>query len=148
MQLFSADTTIFLKRFFIIFFAPENMKKTSSKVAHNWPQFFFQYCQRAQNLFKSFILFHKNVTLPDFNVMTLYLITGRYQSGQRTNANFTLSSSEHSIFTNNGRSQFHWGSNSFVTGTVHTVTHHLKIIKDGKAKYIYQTMLLNGAIRW
>ena len=49
-----------------------------------------------------------------------YLITGRYQSGQRTDANFTLSSAEHSIFTNNGRSQFHRGSNSFVTGTVHT----------------------------
>ena len=36
MQLFSADTTIFKKKI-----APKNMKKPTSKVAHNWPQFFF-----------------------------------------------------------------------------------------------------------
>ena len=39
MQLFSAETTMFSKIFF--FFAPENMKKTHSKVAHNRPKLFF-----------------------------------------------------------------------------------------------------------
>ena len=48
MQLFSADATIFLKRFFIIFFAPENMKKTPLKVAHNWPQIFFSIANRPK----------------------------------------------------------------------------------------------------
>jgi hypothetical protein len=38
MQLFSADATIFLKK--ILFFAPENMKKTAFKVARNQPRFF------------------------------------------------------------------------------------------------------------
>ena len=39
MQLFSADATMFSKKF--NFFAPENMKKTPSKVAHNrFPVFF------------------------------------------------------------------------------------------------------------
>ena len=42
-----------------------------SKVAHNWPQFFFQYCQPAQNQPKSHFLFHKNVYLRDFYKMTL-----------------------------------------------------------------------------
>ena len=32
---------------FNIFFAHENMKKPASKVAHNRPEFFFQYCQPA-----------------------------------------------------------------------------------------------------
>ena len=36
MQLFSADTTVFSKRF-----GPENMKKLPSKVAHNRPPTFF-----------------------------------------------------------------------------------------------------------
>ena len=39
MQLFSADTTIF-KENLKLFFAPENMKKPTSKVAHNRPNFF------------------------------------------------------------------------------------------------------------
>ena len=38
MQLFSAeDATTFLKKNYI-FFAPENMKKLPSKVAHNLPK--------------------------------------------------------------------------------------------------------------
>ena len=40
MQLFSADTRVFLK-FIKIFFAPENIKKTPSKVAHNRPPISF-----------------------------------------------------------------------------------------------------------
>ena len=35
MQLFSADATIFFLEI-QIFFAPKNMKKLPSKVAHNW----------------------------------------------------------------------------------------------------------------
>ena len=31
------------------FFAPENMKKTPSKVAHNWPPIFFQYWPNCPN---------------------------------------------------------------------------------------------------
>ena len=42
MQLFSADATMFFKENLRnIFFAPENMKKTPSKVAHNRPRPFF-----------------------------------------------------------------------------------------------------------
>ena len=41
MQLFSADATIFKKKNLTFIFAPENMKKTPSKVAHNWPRPFF-----------------------------------------------------------------------------------------------------------
>ena len=40
MQLFSVDATVFFKIFYH-FFAPENMKKTPSKVAHNRPPTFF-----------------------------------------------------------------------------------------------------------
>ena len=49
MQLFSEDTTMFLKKT-NIFFAPENMIKPPSKVAHNQPRpfFFSKYCQSAQ----------------------------------------------------------------------------------------------------
>ena len=72
MQLFSADTTMFLKET-LKFFACENMKKPASKVAHNRPQFFFQYCQPAQNQPKSNILFHKNGSRCDFYIMTLIL---------------------------------------------------------------------------
>ena len=57
-------------------FAHENMKKPPSKVAHNWPNFFFStYCEPAQNQPKSHILFHKNGPLRDFYVMTLALTT-------------------------------------------------------------------------
>ena len=37
MQLFSADAKIFKKKKLDYFFAPENMKKTPAKVAHNRP---------------------------------------------------------------------------------------------------------------
>ena len=67
MQLLSADAEMVSKNF-----APENMKKPPSKVAHNRPNFFFQYCQPAQNQPKSHILFHKNVSLRDFYIMTLH----------------------------------------------------------------------------
>ena len=54
------------------FFAPGNMKKTPSKVAHNRPPF-FQYCQTAQNQPKSQFLFYKKVSLRDFYIMTLVM---------------------------------------------------------------------------
>ena len=41
MQLFSSDATLFLKKFKKKNFAPENMKKTPKKVAHNRPRPFF-----------------------------------------------------------------------------------------------------------
>jgi hypothetical protein len=41
MQLFSVDPTIFSKENLIDFFTHENFKKTTSKVAHNWPKPFF-----------------------------------------------------------------------------------------------------------
>ena len=68
MQLFSADATmlLFLNKHF---FALENMKKPLSESA----PIFFQRCQPAQNQPKSNFLFHKNVSLHDFNVMTLIL---------------------------------------------------------------------------
>ena len=48
------------------------MKKPPSKVADNWPPIsFFQYCQPAQNQPKSHILFHKNVSLRGFYILTL-----------------------------------------------------------------------------
>ena len=50
------------------------MKKSPSKVAHNRPQFFFQYCQSAQNQLKSHFLFHKNVSLRNFYIMTLGVV--------------------------------------------------------------------------
>ena len=40
MQLFSADAIVFSKNLKNIFFDPENIKKTPSKVAHNWPPTF------------------------------------------------------------------------------------------------------------
>ena len=50
---------------FSLFFAHKNMKKLLSNVAHNRPQFFFQYCQPAQNQPKSQFLFHKNCSPDD-----------------------------------------------------------------------------------
>ena len=44
MQPFCADATIFKKKYF----AHENMKKTLSKVAHNWPNFFFSIANRPK----------------------------------------------------------------------------------------------------
>ena len=62
MQLFSADAT-------------GHVFKLSSKVAHNRTKFFFQYSQPAQNQPKSHFLFHKNVSLRDFYIMTLITCT-------------------------------------------------------------------------
>ena len=50
MQLFSAVATIFLR--ILNFFCPENMKKPSSKVAHNRPNFFFSTDQATQTVHK------------------------------------------------------------------------------------------------
>ena len=47
------------------------MKKTTSKVAHNQPQIFFQYCQPAQNQPKSQLQFHKNCSPHDLCIITL-----------------------------------------------------------------------------
>ena len=44
MQLFSVESIVFSKKIRKKFFAPENLKKPPSKVAHNQPPtFFFQY---------------------------------------------------------------------------------------------------------
>jgi hypothetical protein len=84
MQVFSADATIFKKKI-ELFFAPENIKKKTSKVAHNWPPIFFQYCQPAQNQLKSHFLFHKNVSLRDFYIMTLATAIAERQESQENN---------------------------------------------------------------
>jgi hypothetical protein len=47
------------------------MKKPTSKVAHNWPHFFFQYSQPTQNQPKSQFLFHKNCSPRELCIMTL-----------------------------------------------------------------------------
>jgi hypothetical protein len=47
MQLFSADATMFFKKF-QYFFAHANMKKLASKVAHNRPIFFFSIANRLK----------------------------------------------------------------------------------------------------
>jgi hypothetical protein len=52
--------------------------KRHSKVAYNRPPFFFQYCQPAQNQPKSHFLFHKNVSLRDFYMMTLVPTLGNH----------------------------------------------------------------------
>jgi hypothetical protein len=70
MQLFSADDTMFLKNL-KHFFSHENIEKLPSKVAHNQPNLVFQYCQLAQNLPNSHILFHKKGPRRKFCVMTL-----------------------------------------------------------------------------
>jgi hypothetical protein len=41
VQLFSADSTVFSKKKFDLFFAHENINKRASIVAHNQPQTFF-----------------------------------------------------------------------------------------------------------
>ena len=46
MQLSSADTIVFFKKKSKFFFAPENMKKPPSKVAHNRPPLFFSVLAR------------------------------------------------------------------------------------------------------
>ena len=53
---------------FIYFFCPQKHEKNGLKSC----SIFFQYCQPAQNQPKSHILFHKNVSLHDFYIMTLH----------------------------------------------------------------------------
>ena len=62
VQLFSVDTTRFSLQ--ICFFGPENMKKLPSK------PILFQCWQPAQTQSKSHFLFHKNVSLHVFYIMT------------------------------------------------------------------------------
>ena len=52
------------------------MKKTPSKVAHNRPNFFFQYCQPTQNQPKSQFLFHKSCSLRNLCIMILFVEWG------------------------------------------------------------------------
>ena len=70
MQLFCADATIF---FNWNIFLPVKTLETTLK-AYFTAQIFFQYCQPAQNLPKSHILFHKNSSLRDFYTMNLYTL--------------------------------------------------------------------------
>jgi hypothetical protein len=53
----------------------EKMINPPSKVAQNWPNFFIQYCQLAQNQPKSQFLFHINWWPRDLCIMTLRLAT-------------------------------------------------------------------------
>ena len=69
MQLFSAEATIVFKKY-ISFFAPENMKKPTSKVAYNRPKLLFL----AQIQHKSLFLFHKNCSPRDLCIMTLFAV--------------------------------------------------------------------------
>jgi hypothetical protein len=70
MQLFSADATIFSKKNLKEMLHPKTFKNCPQKLLIIGPNFFFQYCQLAQNQPKSHFLFHKNVSL-DFYIMTL-----------------------------------------------------------------------------
>ena len=74
MQLISADATIFKKKI-----APENMKKLLSKVSHNQPQFFFSVLQTSPKPALISDIFHKNLPLRDFSIMTLPSETPRRQ---------------------------------------------------------------------
>ena len=57
MQLFSADTTIFLKN--QNFFLPmKSWKNGPEKLLIISPNFFSEYCQMAQNQLKSHFMFH------------------------------------------------------------------------------------------
>ena len=56
-----------------LFLPMKTWKKTSSKVAHNWP--FFSIVNRPQNQPKSLFLIHKNCSPHDLLIMTL--VSGR-----------------------------------------------------------------------
>ena len=71
MQLFSADAKTFSKKKNLIFFHPKTWKTRAQELLIIGPNFFFQYCQSAQYRPKSHLLFHKNVSLRDFYIMTL-----------------------------------------------------------------------------
>ena len=70
MQLFSADATILFKNI-KLFFAPENMKKTLSKVAHNRPKLFFSVLPTGPKPAQISDIFHRNLPPRDFSIMTL-----------------------------------------------------------------------------
>ena len=74
MQLLSAETTIFQKKS-KCFFAPDNMKKPPSKVAHNHPKFFFSVLPTSQKPDQISDIFHRNLPLRDFSIMTLIIHT-------------------------------------------------------------------------
>ena len=52
MQFFSVDAMV----------VPDNMKKLSSKVAHNRPPMFFQYCRSAQAVENPYSFFNVSYT--------------------------------------------------------------------------------------
>ena len=71
MQLVSADARVLLKKIWDFFLPLKTWKNCPQKLPK---LIFFQYCQPAQNLPKSNFLFHKNVSLRDFYIMTLSVI--------------------------------------------------------------------------
>ena len=71
MQLFSADATIYLKKI-KLFFAPENIKKTLSKVAHNWSTMFFSALLTGPKPAQISDIFHRNLPPRDFSIITLH----------------------------------------------------------------------------
>ena len=56
--------------------APENMKKPSSKVAHNHLKFFFSTANQPKTR-PNLRFFHRNLPLHDFSIMTLIIHTYR-----------------------------------------------------------------------
>ena len=66
MQLFSADASIFLKKN-----APENMKKTLSKVAHNQSPIFFSLLPTGPKPTQISDIFDRNLPPREFAIMTL-----------------------------------------------------------------------------
>ena len=59
------------KNFFNFFLHPKTWKNHPQKLLMIGPNFFFQYCQSAQHQTKLHLVFHKNVSLCDFYIMTL-----------------------------------------------------------------------------
>ena len=66
------------------------MKKLPSKVAHNRPNLFFQYCQLAQNQPKCHFLFHKNPSLRDFYILTLAVPYDFFQNNSNVRTLFGI----------------------------------------------------------
>ena len=82
MQPFSADATIFLKKMKLFFCPLKTWKNHLQNLLIIGPQYFFQYCQPAQNQPNSHFLFHKNVSLRDFYIITLYIIAEKSHFGK------------------------------------------------------------------
>ena len=70
-NLYSANAKIFSKE--KCFFAPENIKKTLTKVAHNRPKFFFSVLLTHPKPAQISNIFHRNPLPCDFIIMTLIL---------------------------------------------------------------------------